>query len=485
MTTLTYCKGLPTPIDELTLLGLTDFELFLFDYSAISYRATVETVNHLLGLEGKLDKSKWNTHLQKAYGISKRHAGGIIAHSEGKVSSAKKCRIDQIEQLESKLKSARQWVSKAEKKVKLARKFYAKKNWQNSKIGCIFPLAISLESKKTNWHQLKFTIHYKQRYIHKLAQQIKCLKTARLRVKVSRSEVFIVGSKDESYGNQVCQWDGNIIKFRVPYSLESKYGKYVESKIGNFDRNINRLSELGAKTWHFYRKDYRWVVALLFTPAPVERVSRPIQYGCIGIDMNPGSIGWAYVDTEGNLQASGTIPLLKGLSTGKQDAQIVAACLQLAVLAATFACPIVCENLDFTAKKTQLRERGKKYARMLSQWAYSRFYHLLESILSNRGISLFKRNPAYTSLIGLVKYARMYGLSSDIAAAIAIARRGMNLSERLPRPMSAYLGVNPRKHVWSALHQLNKFIDRCDMVSRRHDYYSVSNWGSVVKLNIE
>jgi hypothetical protein len=144
---------------------------------------------------------------------------------------------------------------------------------------------------------------------------------------------------------------------------------------------------VGAKTWHFYRKDYRWVVALLFTPAPVERVSRLIQYGCIGIDRNPGSIGWAYVDTEGNLQASGTIPLSQGLSTVKQDAQIVDACLHLAVLAATFACPIVCENLDFTAKKSQLRERGRKYARMLSQWAYSRFYHLLESILSNRGIS--------------------------------------------------------------------------------------------------
>jgi hypothetical protein len=50
MTTLIYCKGLPTPIDELTLLGLTNFELFLFDYSAISYRATIETVSHLLCL---------------------------------------------------------------------------------------------------------------------------------------------------------------------------------------------------------------------------------------------------------------------------------------------------------------------------------------------------------------------------------------------------------------------------------------------------
>jgi hypothetical protein len=43
MTTLTYCKGLPTPRDELTPLGLTTFELFLFDYAAISYSATKAT----------------------------------------------------------------------------------------------------------------------------------------------------------------------------------------------------------------------------------------------------------------------------------------------------------------------------------------------------------------------------------------------------------------------------------------------------------
>ncbi|MEQ8972394.1 MAG: hypothetical protein RIE73_18635, partial [Coleofasciculus sp. C1-SOL-03] len=136
-------------------------------------------------------------------------------------------------------------------------------------------------------------------------------------------------------------------------------------------------------------------------------------------------------------------------------------------------------------KKAQLRERTKKYARMLSAWAYSRFYQVLSSILSNRGIALKLVNPAYTSLIGLVKYSRMYGLSSDVAAALAIARRGMKYSERLPRSVSAYLGVNPRKHVWSALYQFNNFIGRCPVVNRRHDYYSVSNWEPLVKADIE
>ncbi len=40
--------------------------------------------------------------------------------------------------------------------------------------------------------------------------------------------------------------------------------------------------------------------------------------------------------------------------------------------------------------------------------------------------------------IGLVKYMKMYGLASDEAAAIVIARRGMRLSERLPSAITAY-----------------------------------------------
>lgn len=243
------------------------------------------------------------------------------------------------------------WVNKTKKKIKLAQKFYTKRNWRSSKTGCNFPLFSSLATRKTSWHQVKFNIHHKQRYIYKLTEQIQHLTSLPIRVKISRGEVFVVGSSDETCGNQVCQWDGDIIKFRVPYCLETKYGKYVSIKIGNFDRNINRLPDSGAKTWHFYRKDSKWLATVQFTPSAVKQISRHSAYGCIGIDMNPGSIEWAYVDSDGNLKAHGQIPLIMGLRSGKQDAQIVNSCLHLAVLAQTYACPVVCENLDFTRKK--------------------------------------------------------------------------------------------------------------------------------------
>ncbi len=46
---------------------------------------------------------------------------------------------------------------------------------------------------------------------------------------------------------------------------------------------------------------------------------------------------------------------------------------------------------------------------------------------------------------------RQYGLASEEAAALAIARRGRKLSERLPGTITTYLDVKSGKQVWSLL----------------------------------
>lgn len=484
MATLTYCKGLPTPVHELNELGFTDFEMFLEAYAQIFRAASIETVDRLL-LGTEFKKSDWNKHLQQTYGINKRHANGVISSAKGRVDGAKEHRILHLKALEGKIKSIGAWVKKAESKLVLARKFYAKKKWQKSKTGCNFPLACSLQYKSTNWQNLRFQIHNKKRKLTELINRVEHLRLSPVKVFIPMRDIFVVGSKDESFGNQVCQWNGHKITFRVPKCLESRFGKTLSSEIGDFSHNINRLPECGAKTWHFYRKNGKWVAAVQFTPNPVKQVSRERMYGCIGIDINPGSIGWVYVDSEGNLKAKGQIPLQIGLPSGKQQAQIVDACLQLAAKATEFECPVVCEELDFSTKKQSLREKGRKYARMLSGWAYSEFYKQLSSILSNRGIELTTVNPAYSSIISLVKYLRMYGLASDEAAALVIARRARKLSEKIPCSLTAYSEVNSEKHVWSEWNKLNKKIKRSAMISRRCDYYSVSNWSFLVNLDTE
>lgn len=189
---------------------MTKFQAFLVAYSPIQRKAVCETVQNLLS--GSLfNKSNWNTYLQKAYQINKRHANGIIAFALGQVESAKECRQNHINQLGGKFKSAIDWLKKSEKKLKDARKFYQKKNWQNSKTGCGFPLSCSVKYKETNWQNLRFQIHHKKRYIYNLSKKIEDLKSAKIQVKVPFNQVFIVGSQTESYGNQVCQWDGKTI----------------------------------------------------------------------------------------------------------------------------------------------------------------------------------------------------------------------------------------------------------------------------------
>ena len=69
MTTLTYCKGLPTPLDEMTPLGFTHMEMFLTEYASVFRLLAIETVNHLLQ-GNKFDKGKWNTHLQVTHQIN-------------------------------------------------------------------------------------------------------------------------------------------------------------------------------------------------------------------------------------------------------------------------------------------------------------------------------------------------------------------------------------------------------------------------------
>ena len=49
------------------------------------------------------------------------------------------------------------------------------------------------------------------------------------------------------------------------------------------------------------------------------------------------------------------------------------------------------------------------------------------------GIEVIEVNPAYTSIIGMLKYAPQHMVSKDIASAYVIARKGLGLKEKVPK----------------------------------------------------
>ena len=456
---------------------------FLSDVAAVGREAKVECLKLLL--DGVLGKAQINTHLQKTYGLNKRQANSLIVYTSGEVDSAQECRKLHIEQLQGKLKHVSEVIKSLEKKLdkhcaylkaiaeiqtgtrKKLPKTLVPKYLEACPIHC--------EHKLTHYQFAQVKLHQKKRYAHKLKQQIQHLKTAPLHVSLGNlSTVEMVGSKDESYGNQIAQLDlpGKQLMIRVPYCLESRYGKYVTFPICLPKHGQDELATAWwngqAITYRFIQKSLKeWEIHITVSVAAKPVQTKPVQHGALGVDLNVASLGYTLTDSDGNLAGQGQIKLnLLSQPTGKTEAQLVDAVTQLVTLAQAYNCPIVVEKLDFTEKKKQLRETSSRYRRMLSSFAYRKFYALLKARCFKLGIQVITVNPAFSSVIGLIKFMSLYGMNSATAAALVLARRAMRLSERTPAK-TAYQGTAPRKHVWSTWSVVSKRVKG----SRRHSFY--------------
>ncbi|MDJ0736986.1 MAG: IS200/IS605 family accessory protein TnpB-related protein [Nostocaceae cyanobacterium] len=422
-----------------------------------------------------VSKTKQNQELQK-FGYNKRQANSLLIDIEGKISSAQECRKAHIETLEGKISSAQEQVAK----------------WSKQLEESIYPCCpLRRNEFKTLQHELRFKIHHKGRYILAQQRKIDSLIDAPLEVNFGSEFNFpLVGSQGESNGNQICQYDykKKQLKIRVPVEWEAEFGgKYVYGDVEfaygqecieaalmrrSINRNNGNVIPAGkgeSLTWRLFYKNNRWYIAVSVEVTEVPIQSKPIRYGCLGVDLNPGVIGWCYVDYNGNPVAYGQIKLsLHSRRSGQIEAELADAIKQLILITQLYGCAIVIENLSFAAKKKRMKEEGRRYARMLNFFAYSTFNDLIQKQCTNRGIQLIKVNPAYSSLIGLTKFMALYGMSSDTAAGLVIARRAMKLSEALPTHVALPVVMAGRRHVWASWYRLNKRLKSV----RRHEYYN-------------
>jgi len=93
---------------------------------------------------------------------------------------------------------------------------------------------------------------------------------------------------------------------------------------------------------------------------------------------------------------------------------------------------IVVENLE----KLPKGKRGDglpKLRQKLQKWVYKGLLQKIEIVAKRNGIQVIKVNPAYTSIIGKLKYAPLYNIDKDIAGAYVIARRGLGFKDKLPK----------------------------------------------------
>ncbi len=129
-----------------------------------------------------------------------------------------------------------------------------------------------------------------------------------------------------------------------------------------------------------------------------------------------------------------------GESQRKAEALIGDAVASVVRYAREVSKPVVIEKLDFRQKKAILEGQSRKYSRMLSSFSYGKIKAYFISRGYREGVEVHQVNPAFSSVIGRVKFMERYGLSVHQAAALVLARRSLGFSERIPRRWACPVG---------------------------------------------
>nr|WP_235837238.1 IS200/IS605 family accessory protein TnpB-related protein [Carboxydothermus islandicus] len=158
--------------------------------------------------------------------------------------------------------------------------------------------------------------------------------------------------------------------------------------------------------------------------------------GAIGVDLNafPSHIAWAEIKKEGNLESYGEIPTPHLWDGGKEKRDYYAWVYanEIVKLALAKNKGIVIERVAIKDKGFRGDNKGRKSRRIKHSFSYRKLISRIKTIAQRYGVAIREVSPAYTSVIGMLKYAPQFNLTKDTAAAYVIARRGLALRERIP-----------------------------------------------------
>jgi IS605 OrfB family transposase len=273
----------------------------------------------------------------------------------------------------------------------------------------------------------------------------------------SRShQFFVIGSKDETAGNQSCKArlvhaapntgiaapSTLTLTLKMPPALVARGAPAFLSIAGvRFEHGQRQVEQAlisgTALSYRFHRDNHNasgWRVFVSTDTKGAEIATRQKDLGVLGVDFNADHLTVSKTDRFGNPVAFWRFDLpLRGKSSDQRTSIFSEALDEVFALATAHSCPVAIEDLDLAAKKKELRSLGDKHARMLSGLAYSAFKNLAMAKASRLGIEIKTVNPAYTSVAGSVKYAVRQGRTVHQAAAGVIARRAQGYSEKLPK----------------------------------------------------
>lgn len=419
-------------------------------------------------LTAKLNINELKRNYISTYGITARQFNSLHYSIKGKIASAKECKKLQIERIKDK-------ISYLENKIKKNKKLSAEVLFlKKSSLNRLKKKLKNLEEDfKTGKVSLCFgsnRLFREQFHLeNKTHEEWKNDWTF-----ARNNQFFSVGSKDETAGNQSCvltiKENRFCLRLRLPNCLEKSFGKYLLIEDINFNYGKEEVTKAllsekrKAMTYRFLKDEKGWRLFVSF-----EEYSKPIiskiEHGMIGIDINVDHLAAVEIDRYGNKLQSKRVSInLYGKNKNQAKAIVGDAVKEVIELAKLKQLPITLENLNFEKKKRTLKDKSSSNARMLSSFAYGKILENFDSKAFKEGVEIVKVSPAYTSMLGLLKYKKNYGLSTHAAAAYCIGRRGMGYLEKLPFGKTISLITNEGSCLQFSLPARNKDFDEHEML---------------------
>lgn len=405
------------------------------DY-AKAYRETY----HIFKNSKKFNKSSHNSYLQNKYGITKRTANSIILDATGRYNAIKELKKYELRQVKSKLSYLLNTVIP---KLEGKRLEYIKLD-KGVSINLVQyrNLKLKLFSKKVKANRLRQRIRSLEWQLSTGKFYI-CFGSKRLLqknysefVKRRDSQLFYVGSKDETAGNQMLQLRFSsklnqfLLQLRKDFGgYKSIRGSYVYGKVyfNHHKRELLNILSTGLSplSYRFIKRKDRWYLYCTFEiVVEYHQFATTDSYGTIGLDFNKGFITLSETNKYGHLVSTGFFPyrFKAGYATKTDLESIVSKVVSYATKTGKDIC---IEGLDFNKTKSKVESKqGRKYNEMLHSLAYSTFMQLVENIAFCSLVYVKKVSPAWTSWIAKQKYCRLMKLNSHTGASYVIARRG-------------------------------------------------------------
>ena len=267
------------------------------------------------------------------------------------------------------------------------------------------------------------------------------------------NNIYIIGSSDESFGNQLCQLQ-NLKKLRL--TLPEECGqKYLDLEV-DFDKDKKIYQYLKsaivnkqALTTRIFQniKNKRWYVQIAFT---LSNECQDLNNGTIGVDINYDLISTCLIKKNGNKESFKNYKFEVDLNNEDKNRQMLSDIVNRMVDDSY-------ENKKtITIEKIDLKNVVKKGN--ISMVCYNVFVSLLRARCVKNGILLIEVEPKFTSIIGELKYQKMFGVGRHESASLVIGRRGLNYIDRIPKGYICLLQGEERN---------KSLLDRWNLINKR------------------